>query len=570
MAKFEQSYPSANRHPISSSDNALRVPLAPALRVVAVAPPDWVQGKKGERALNSSDPASLFNACRIAAHRALHGVGAWRDSNWGGAERARVRGNFLLLYSLDDMPAFIELLKRERPNVLLLGAMTLCMPGAIECARIARKMFGREILIVLGGRHPSETIYLGAGRVREAENVRHHRASPTRLIADGRIPAFFDAIVSGDGEFVIAELGEIVARERAPYDPRAIFTKLDRVAPGDWIISLPESGQDIVSRGIPINANALPPLAGLFGVSASFDVFGGRMTAHIFSDTGRGCVYDCAFCSERSSITGGLRDISNAAARLYRQLEDAVKAIEEDHPGRGASAFVEDSVLLGGSPRALDKLCELLEAQPLPIEFGAQFTIDQILKREDQLARLSRVGLRYVFIGLETMDPDEIGGMSKDIGAKNGSWQSRSKRVFETLSRNGIACGCALLFGLGEAHVSRIALLDALIEERREFGTPSVVSANWAVQHPLRNHEDGVDYDYLDWGTPIGPYLDLFHHFGEASLRYGLRDQTVPQIEELVEIVQKLDEFENSSLERGLAYNTLSSHPATSANIRRV
>lgn len=562
MSRFHEAYPTdrltrpsgfgkAGRslRPKRNRRSAKKAPdsvIRPALRVVAVAPPDWIQGKKDKRALNSSDPASLFNACRVAASRASSGTGAWANSNWTGETRSRIRENFLLLYSRDDLPAFIEVLQRERPNVLLLGAMTLCMPGAIECAKIAKAMFGDDIIVVLGGRHVTETIYLWHGKARQAADIMHHRASPARLIREGRIPPVFDVVVSGDGEFFIAELGEILARKRPPYDLEAILTELDRAIPGDWIASLPASSLEVVSAGAPIDANELPPLASLFGVSAAFDVFGGRMTAHVFSDTGRGCVYDCDFCSERSGVTGGLRDIGNAARRLHRQLEDAANVIEQDHPGKGASAFVEDSILLGGSPRALDTLCELLEANPLPIEFGAQFTVDQILRREQQIARLSGVGLRYVFIGLETFDPDEIGGMSKDIGSKTGSWQARAERVFQVLAQNGIACGCALLFGLGESHKSRIALLDTVIDSRLRTGRPAVLSANWAVQHPLRNQTGKLEYDYLDWGTPAGPYLDLFHQFGEASLNYPLENQKAPEIHELEEVVSRLQAFQNS------------------------
>jgi len=517
---------------------------APApLRVVAVAAPDWLSGKKDDNALNSSDPASLYNACRVAAQRALYGTTGWRKSNWAGRGRAGVRANFQLLYSLDNLPEFKRLLEREKPNLLLLGAMSLCMPGAIECAKIAREMFGRDILIVLGGRHASETIYLWNSKARHPGDVLHHRGSPSRLIREGRIQPVFDAVVSGEGEFLIAELGEIVAASRASYDPGEIFGKLSLKTPGDWIVSLPSEGSDIVSSGVPIDQNELPPLASLFGVSASFGIFNGRMTAHVFSDIGRGCVYNCDFCSERSSITGGTKDLGNAAFRLYRQFSDAVAVIEQDHPGRGASAFVEDSVLLGGSPRALDQLAELMEKAPLPIEFGAQLTVDQILKRGNQLARLSKVGLRYIFIGLETNEPSEIGGMSKDIGGKDGSWKDRSERVFELLRHIGIACGVALLFGLGESHSSRIALLNRLISAKRETGMPTVLSANWAVQHPLQEHGRDVGYDYVEWGTPIGIYLELFHHFGEASLNYRMMGVEPPSIDELNEIVAKLRNF---------------------------
>jgi hypothetical protein len=88
--------------------------------------------------------------------------------------------------------------------------------------------------------------------------------------------------------------------------------------------------------------------------------------------------------------------------------------------------------------------------------------------------------------------------------------------------------------------------LDAVVEARRQTGCPAFLSANWAVQHPLRGQTGGLEYDYLDWGTPAGPYLDNFHHFGEASLNYCLENQAPPEIHELEEIVHKLRAFQSS------------------------
>jgi B12-binding domain/radical SAM domain protein len=514
----------------------------PSLRVIAVAAPDRIKGQKEESALNSRDPASLFNACRIAASRALSGRGPWGESNWAKGGRNRIRRNFLLMYSLDDMPEFVRLLKREKPNVILLGAMSLCMPGAIECARVARQILGRQVLIVLGGRHANETIYLWNKKARQTTDVLHHAGSPARLMRENRIPPLFDAVISGEAEYLIAELGEVMVSGTI-WDLEKLFQRISPHIPGNWIVSLP-MGPDIVSAGVVMDPNDLPPLAPLYGVSTSFDVFGNRMTAHVFSDTGAGCVYDCDFCSERSSVTGRLADVNGAPQRLYRQMAEAVRVIREDHPGRGASAFIEDSVLLGGSPRALDEFCDLLDEKPLALQFGAQLTIDLILRRENQLRRLATAGLRYLFIGLETFDPNEIGGMSKNIGARTGSWNARFCKALDILSRNEIACGCALLFGLGETHNSRIALLDTLIDEKQKRGSPVVLSANWAVQHPLQNSTTERVYDYTEWGTPPGGHLSLFHHFGEASLKYCMSEQAKPRLEHLREIVNKMTEFE--------------------------
>lgn len=449
------------------------------------------------------------------------------------------------MYSLDDIGKFVELLERERPNLLLLGAMTLSFPGALECARIAREKFGDEIFIVLGGRHASETIWLDDPSQRFESRVVHHLASPVALMKRGLVPCVFDLVVSGDGELVISTIGELLVHVLPGEAMAAILSGLRTQAiPGDWIAVACRNGeQTVVSRGIPLNYNELPSIASIYGVSAAFDVFEGRMTAHVFSDTGQGCVYDCTFCSERRSTTGGLRDISRAPERLYRQMSDAVKVIQDEWPGRGASAFVEDSILLGGSPKQIEQFCELLENDPVDIDFGVQFTIDQILRRQPLIERLSRVGMRYVFIGLETADPTEIGGMSKDIGSALAPWQQRFRSALTFLAANGIKCGCAILFGLGESHSSRISLLDGILDTRIMLGGPVTVSANWAVCHPLRAINPKIEYEYIDWGTPDGPYLELFHNFGEASLRYPLPDVRKPTLDELADVVNRLRKF---------------------------
>lgn len=513
------------------------------IRAIAVSAPDWIEGTKSENALNSADPASLFNACRYAADLAQRKIGAWSDSNWS-APTSLLRKCFLLMYSLDDIDRFTALVLSQRPNLLLLGAMTLCMPGAVECAKRAKELLGDEIVIVLGGRHVTETIYLQNERTREPSAVRHHKASPGRLIREKTIPPIFDIVVSGDGEHIVAEIGN--ALSSCP--PKALNDIADKIRPeipGRWIVDFPAIDRTLISVGTPLRYDDMPSIPTIFGVSASFDVFEGRMTSHVFSDTGRGCVYDCAFCSERRAVTGGIQDIKGAPHRLYRQMRDSAMVISRDSPNRGASAFVEDSIFLSGSPVAISQFCDLMEYDPIDIVFGGQFTIDQILRRKELIERLAQNGLRYVFVGLETFEPEEIGGMSKDLDKELRSWQDRFAEALSILGNCGISCGCALLFGLGEKHASRLALLKTLIKYRKTIGQPVVVSANWAVQHPLRDMPEGANEDYLRWGTPKGPLLKAFHRFGEASLEYPISGVTPPAIAEVEEIIKLLDELEN-------------------------
>lgn len=505
------------------------------LRVVAVAAPEYPEGRLGKGTLTSQDPASLFNAARYAAQLSELKSGAWSTCNWSTGRTQR-RNTVLMMHSLkEDLPAFDHALHTVKPNLLLIGAMSMCLPGAIACAQHAREVLGDQVCIVLGGRHATEAIYSDhSGR-----KIVHHPGSPLRLMAEGLIPSVFDFVISGDGEYIIAALGEAIAAQPGPFlVPARILLSAPQLqrASGNWILGMARLGSIAILRGCGtvLDRNLLAPPCAMFGVRNSFDIFNGRLTAHVFSDTGPGCPFDCNFCSERRSVTGTPAQINSAARRLYRQFDAATQVIAADSPGFGASAFVEDSVLLAGSTREFRNLIDLLSEKPLDLKFGAQLTIDQILAKADLLSELSQLGLKYLFIGIETLDPSSIGGMSKDTQAK--AWSERIELAFEILAQRGINCGAALLFGLGETVHHRTKLFEYLARWRKTYGFPNPISMNWGVQHPLRGHDGGMNYDYRHWGVPVGGYLEAFHNFGEASVLYPLSGQKPPVLEEVWEV----------------------------------
>lgn len=528
--------------PSASTHNVITRYAGRKIRAIAVSAPDCITGSKSRKALNSPDPVSLFNACRCAANFALEGQGAWGESNWANREKA-LRNHFLLMYSLDDITLFKKLLQTERPNIVLIGAMTLCMPGAIECAKLVKETIGSDTLVVLGGRHANETIFLSDESQRFGASVIHHPASPGRLIREGEIPPLFDIVISGEAELLIPEIGVLFAQP-SEQPTLHIAKHLDSKVAGRWIIDFPALNKTRASAGIPLKHDQLPSVVETFGITASFGVFRGRMTSHVFSDTGPGCVYDCNFCSERRSVTGNIQEIKTAAWRLYKQFKATVHTVTQHHPHKRASAFVEDSIFLSGSPFAINQLCHLLEQEPLDITFGGQFTIDQIINKQDLIRRLAQNGLSYVFIGLETLEPVAIGGMSKDLGSKKDTWENRFAQTLNILKDNEISCGCALLFGLGEAHASRKKLLQGLALLKSKIKQPILISANWAVRHPLRNDAEDDNENFLRWGTPEGKLLECFHHFGEASLEYPLPDVAPPTLSEVREILDLMKYFE--------------------------
>jgi B12-binding domain/radical SAM domain protein len=509
------------------------------LRVLALAPPQFAVGDAGSLALNSADPASLYNACRLAALEADQRIGVWGDSNWAVNRLAR-RESILLL---NDWAQAQMLLPRKlaeiEPNLVLIGAMSICFRGAFECARLIKKTLGENVCVVLGGRHSNETIW----QDKETGAIRHHPASPIRLMAEEIIDPVFDIVVSGDGESVIVEIGKLIGHLTDRNIPAAMAADhFDEIgtAPGEWIATSIRNGslRSVVGRNRPLDYSQLVTPSQVFGVKAHFDVFAGKPTAHVFSDVGRGCIYNCNYCSENIDTVGAPRQMNTSAQRLGRYLKIAQEVIAEDYQNPAASAFCEDSTLLGGSPKLLDEFCRFIEQQDIHISLGAQLTVDQVLRESRKLPALRRAGLEYLFIGLETPDPELIGGMSKDIGRNSGrSWLDRNRAAFEAMMEADIMPGISLLFGLGERQADRELLFRHLTTLRSEFGQPSTISMNWAVQHPLRGKDGGTNYQFTEWAIPEGELLEVLRNFGEASTCYPLCGQPAPCLSEATEVV---------------------------------
>lgn len=514
------------------------------LRTLAIAPPAHLVGHLGDGVLNGADPASLYNACRLAALKAENKEGAWGQSNWAESRIAR-KSSVMLLDSIEhDLPLFERKLKQLRPNLLLIGSMTLCFPGAVACAEIAKKYLGDQVCIVLGGRQANETFY-----VDKSNEIKHHAGSPLKLMKECDIPKVFDIVISGEGEDVIVKIGEKIAQLIASgHSPVSLKQHLNTLtaADGKFIVGKLEHDEIIALRSIgnPINYDALPAPCGMFGISASFDIFDGRPTAHVFSDLSQGCIYDCSFCSERRSIVGPMKQVKTGAQRLFNQLKVADEIVKLDYgPEFKASAFIEDSTILAGSKELLAEFIKLMQDSKLDVRFGGQFTVDQITDRIGIIKEMTGIGLEYLFIGIETFDPEVSAGMSKNTKIRHESWVVRSERALLRIHELGIKTAVALVFGLGESHENRLALIDVLGQWRKQYGFPQIVSLNWGVQHPLQGEDGGDQYKYIEWGIPEGPFVKAFENYGEASVLYPVTGVGPPILEELLEVNEALKQM---------------------------
>lgn len=510
-----------------------------SLRFCAIAAPQWVRSHRDSTqrlSLNSRTPFSLQNAMRCLADKAQKGE---LVCNW---EDPYLLGESILL--LDDYGDNVQMLKERleaiRPNVLFLGTMTLSFPGAVRIAVTAKQMFGDDVLVVLGGKHVNETFYM------DGKNPSHHKASPLKLMQAKKIDHVFDIVVSGDGEYVSSRIAEMVDNFlKKGLSPHSILTNMDEIssADGTWCLGwIDESNEIRTMVGTrPIDRNQLPVPAEVFGVDSRFPIFGTDYTAHVYSDSGQGCVRDCSFCSERRSVSGLIQQPATGADRLFRQL-CAVKRIGEENCC-SMSAFVEDSILLTGNPQQLGRLADMMEKSCFHMKFGCQFTIGDLTNQrvQSEIIRLQKHGLCYIYTGMETLNPEVAAAFSKNR-SKETPWLTQNEKALAFVRETGLSFGVSVLFGLGESQADRLLHLETLALWKERYGNPQVVSLNWATEHPLFNKSE---HEFVEWGTDDDdPRLGLMQEiFGEASARYCFHP--LPGLEELQQIADKFSAINN-------------------------
>ncbi|MDJ0972556.1 MAG: radical SAM protein [Kiloniellales bacterium] len=122
-------------------------------------------------------------------------------------------------------------------------------------------------------------------------------------------------------------------------------------------------------------------------------------------DAGRGCPFQCSFCT-----------IINVQGRKSRFRDaDAVEEIVRENLAQGVNRFfiTDDNLARNRNWEAIfDRLIELREGEGLPIGFLVQ--VDTLChKIPNFIEKAGRAGIDRVFIGLENINPESLVGVSK-------------------------------------------------------------------------------------------------------------------------------------------------------------
>jgi len=233
--------------------------------------------------------------------------------------------------------------------VMLVGVQSNQFPRALDIARPLRQ---RGIMVAIGGFHVSGTIAMLSERDADVRRAEEMGVS----------------LFAGEAEGRFAE----VLRDSASGQLKPLY---------NFMNDLP----DLHGASIPL----LPPerVKRTAGATTSLDA-------------GRGCPYQCSFCT-----------IINVQGRKSRwRSPDDIERIVRTNVARSLHSFfiTDDNFARNKDWEAiLDRLIQLREVEKLRISFIIQ--VDTLCHRlPNFIAKCARAGVKRVFIGLENINPDNL------------------------------------------------------------------------------------------------------------------------------------------------------------------
>ncbi|MFQ3623670.1 MAG: magnesium-protoporphyrin IX monomethyl ester anaerobic oxidative cyclase, partial [Acetobacteraceae bacterium] len=188
----------------------------------------------------------------------------------------------------------------------------------------------------------------------------------------------------------------------------------------------------------------------------------------------RGCPFTCSFCSQwkfwRDYRIRDPKKVVDEIEDLVRQHDVGFFILADEEPTINKKKFVA--------------FCEELIARDLPVLWGINTRVTDILRDEDLLPMYRRAGLIHVSLGTEAAAQLKLDRFNKETTI------AQNKKAIELLRRNGIVAEAQFIVGLENETV------ETLEETYRMALDWDPDMANWAM--------------YTPW-----PFSDLFQELGD-------------------------------------------------------
>jgi hypothetical protein len=255
-----------------------------------------------------------------------------------------------------DIPGLVALFA-SRGNIGLVGLVGVQSNQYPRALDIARPLRAAGIQVAIGGFHVSGCLSMLDGRAVGLDACRDMGVAMFAGEAEGR----FDQVL----------------RDAAANRLKPLY---------DYMKDLPDIG------GSPVPFLPKRYVARTLGLSASFDA-------------GRGCPYQCSFCT--------IINVQGRKSR-FRSADDVEQLVRANWAQGIHKFFITDDNFARNErwEEIFDRLIELREREGIPL--GLMIQVDTLChKIENFIGKAKRAGVTRVFIGLENINPDNLAGAKK-------------------------------------------------------------------------------------------------------------------------------------------------------------
>jgi radical SAM superfamily enzyme YgiQ (UPF0313 family) len=301
----------------------------------------------------------------------------------------------------------VNFAREQGVGLVGIGAMTRMVARAY---RVADALRAAGIKVVMGGPHVTEVPDEALGR---DGGVRHADA-----IALGEADETWPLIVEDAAR---GELKEV-------YQPERDAKGLDRKPS---LQPYPVIPWDTLSlEQFSLVPKFIRPLLNRMGAGwGSFYV--------VPIETGRGCPYGCEFCTVTGFFGDSIRFRTNESVveELLRLKERATR-----ERGQVAVFFIDDNLAI--NIKRTKSLLRDIIAAGAQLPWVAQISAN-LLKDEELIDLIAESGGKWVFIGMESIDPANMADVNKNF-SKPGEY----KQVLERLARRNVYAITSFIFGM--------------------------------------------------------------------------------------------------------------------------
>ncbi|OYQ36516.1 magnesium-protoporphyrin IX monomethyl ester anaerobic oxidative cyclase [Niveispirillum lacus] len=388
----------------------------------------------------------------LLLHPNYHSGGAEIAGNWPPAWAAYLAGA-LKQAGFTDV-TFIDAMTNNLSDDQVRAVLAAEKPDLIGATAITPSIYKAERLLEIAKEvHPGAVTVLGGI---------HATFMYQQVLTEA---PWIDVIVRGEGEAILVNLCRTIAEGRWPTDRATIngiaFT--DREA--GKIVATPSEAP--IADLDTIN----PDWAILEWPKYQYIPMGVRVA---IPNMARGCPFTCSFCSQ-------WKFWRNYRVRDPIKVVDEIETLVRDHQvGFFILADEEPTI----HRKKFVEFCEELERRKLPVLWGINTRVTDILRDEALLPLYRRAGLIHVSLGTEAAAQLKLERFNKETTI------AQNKKAIDLLRRNGIVAEAQFIVGLENETA------ETLEETYRMALDWNPDMANWAM--------------YTPW-----PFSDLFKELGD-------------------------------------------------------